>query len=203
MYRVLSILLALLFAAAVVHPATMPKMRPYSGQGVVELSLAAPEGGDAARVFALYQEPGIGRQEELQSTRAPFMEWIFKRTASHVPLLVMARKGNWLKVVYDEAGREAWLNPGRRGRYLPWESYLRHQGGRLLPGLRKQYYQLCAQPGKAPVATLTPKQLFRMLKVDTDWALVAVDQSTLGWLRWRDEDSRLLVSLEATDAQNR
>jgi hypothetical protein len=44
-----------------------------------------------------------------------------------------------------------------------------------------------------------PKLSFKVLKLDGDWALMMPDQSTLGWLRWRDEDGRLLISVDMDD----
>jgi hypothetical protein len=43
---------------------------------------------------------------------------------------------------------------------------------------------------------MTPKQAFRVVKVQRDWVMVLLDQNTLGWLRWRDDDGRLLISVE-------
>ncbi len=64
----------------------------------------------------------------------------------------------------------------------------------MLPGLRKLYYQVFRQAGKMPVtAPALPRQSFKVVKLEGDWALIMPDQDTLGWLRWRDEDGRLLV----------
>ena len=112
-----------------------------------------------------------------------------------MPLMVTARKGNWLRVAYDDAGREAWLNPRRSAVFQAWDLFFKGQPAKLLPGLQKRYYQLFRQPEKGVLATLTPKQLFTVVKLENDWALVVFDQNSLGWLRWRDEDGRLLVGL--------
>jgi hypothetical protein len=42
---------------------------------------------------------------------------------------------------------------------------------------------------------MTPTQLFRVVKLENDWAMVMSGQNSLGWLRWRDEDGRLLMGL--------
>jgi hypothetical protein len=46
------------------------------------------------------------------------------------------------------------------------------------------------------LTTLTTKQLFKVLRLENDWAMVLIDQNALGWLRWRDEDGRLLIGIE-------
>lgn len=68
--------------------------------------------------------------------------------------------------------------------------------GHMLPGLKSKYYKLRQHRGGDPAATLTPKQIFKMLKIENAWALVLTDQEMIGWLRWRDEDGRLLVGID-------
>jgi hypothetical protein len=112
-----------------------------------------------------------------------------------IPLIVTARKGGWLKVCYDDAGREAWIDPQRRGTFQSWDQFMKGQMSRLLPGLLKQYYQLYKEPDRNPLSTLTTLQRFKVLKLEDDWFMVMSDQKTIGWLRWRDEDGRLLVGV--------
>ncbi|QEM69462.1 hypothetical protein FO488_15730 [Geobacter sp. FeAm09] len=187
--------LALLLLGA--SPAiSQQQMRPYSGIGV--LLLAVEHGGDGSRQepLYLYEEPAVRRMGALDSGRPPSYEWLFTGNASGVPLIVTARKGEWLRVAYDDAGRQGWLEPRQRGAFQSWNTMLKGRSCRLLPGLRKQYYQIFRQPGKLPLALpALAKQPFRVVKLDGDWALAMPDQSTLGWLRWRDEDGRLLISV--------
>jgi len=198
--RIVTSLVALLFVAAVAcaaptPPASAPKMRPYCGIGVLVLAIP-PADDDTGESYPLYDEPAIARRGVLDMARVPPYEWIFGSHSTSRPLMVTARKGEWLRVAYDDAGREAWLNPRRPALFQPWEEFLKGQAGTLLPGLQKRYYQLFRQPGAGPLATLTPKQPFRVVKLEHDWALVAATgQTMLGWLRWRDEDGRLLVGV--------
>lgn len=173
------------------------RMRPYAGIGVLQLTIQPAADQESPEPFLLYEEPAVSRLGDLNlnSGRPPF-EWVFGASRGSVPLIVMARKGGWLRVTYDDAGREAWLAPGRRGLFLTWDFYLKRHTAHLLPGLQKKYYALFQQPGNGTLFSLTPKLSFRVLRLDNDWAMVMLDQKTLGWLRWRDEDGRLLLALE-------
>jgi hypothetical protein len=194
--RISTALMALLLVATAVcaAPPSPPKIRPYSGIGLLMLT-ASDLDRKHNEPYLLYDEPAIARRGELDNSRVPPYEWIFGPFSGHLPLVVTARKGGWLRVVYDDAGREAWLNPHRSALFQPWELFFKGQFVRLLPGLQKRQYQLFQQPGKGVPSFVTPKQLFRVVKLENDWALVVTDQNSLGWLRWRDEDSRLLLGL--------
>lgn len=187
------VLLLVATVARAVPTPPAPKMRPYCGIGVLMLPLAGNAGTGEA--FHLYDEPAIARRGDLDFSRVPAYEWIFGSMSTGLPLMVTARKGDWLRVAYDDAGREAWLDPRRSASFQPWEEFFKGKVGKLLPGLQKKYYQLFRQTGKGALAALTPGQPFRVVKLEDDWALVVSDQNVLGWLRWRDEDGRLLVGL--------
>ncbi|HEY3309274.1 MAG TPA: hypothetical protein VGJ93_12530, partial [Desulfuromonadaceae bacterium] len=176
---------------------TPQKLRPNAGIGILLLSISSGADGEKPEPLFLYQEPAISRLGELNGGTIPPYDWIFGMSSSTVPLIVTARKGNWLKVVCDDAGREAWLILQRQGAFHTWESFFKGKVGRLLTGVRKQYCQLFIQPGKGASTVLNPKKSFKIIKIEDDWALVMLpDQNTLSWLRWRDEDGRLLIGLE-------
>ncbi len=171
------------------------KMRPYSGIGVYVIPKAV-SGREPQSPIYLYREPGLFRIGSVNVSKLSGNEWIFGSQSEYAPLIVMARKGNWLKVCYDEAGREAWIAPQGRDAFKPWDVFLRGGSFHLLPGLRKQYYQLYSQPDQNPMLDLTADLTLRALKVESDWVMVLLEQKASGWLRWRDEDGRLLVGLE-------
>lgn len=141
----------------------------------------------------LYEEPALLRVGVLNSSRLSENEWIFCPKEWASPLIVSARKGGWLRVYYDNAGREAWIDPQNKGRFQSWEQFLKLRTGRMLPGLQPQYYQLLQQPGGKLLATLTPKRVFKVLKLDKAWGMVLTDQSQIGWVRWCDDDGRLVI----------
>lgn len=141
----------------------------------------------------LYEEPGLSRVGILNSSRISGNEWIFGLSDGTLPLIVSARKGDWLRVFYDDAGREAWIDARSKGRFQSWEQFLKLQTGHMLPALQPQYYHMLRQPGGELLATLTPKQLFRVLKLENAWGMVLTEQSQIGWVRWCDSDGRLTI----------
>ena len=187
---VITVLIAVSAAAASPYPPQ--KMRPYAGIGVLYLPLIDTDDGP----LPLYDEPGLSRQGTLNRNQIPPFDWIFGTSPRVQPLFVMARKGDWLRVTYDDAGREAWLNPPRDAIYQTWDLFYKGHVSRLLPGLQKKQYQLYQQQGTAPLMTLATTQPFKVLQMDNDWAMVLlIEQNSLGWLRWRDEDGRLLIGI--------
>lgn len=188
--------LVILVPASLYSAATPVKLRPYAGIGILLLSASPGVDGANPVPLNLYEEPAISRLGELNGGTVSPYDWIFGMSNAKLPLIVTARKGSWFRVVYDDAGREAWLMPQRQGAFHSWDSFFKGQMGRLLPGLRKQYYQFYQQPGKVALATQVPKKGFKIVKLEDDWALVMPDQNSLAWLRWRDEDGRLLIGLE-------
>jgi len=194
---VVTVVLLLQVAATAAPQQTPQQMRPYSGIGVLLLAAEPGEGNGRREPLYLYEEPAVLRIGALEERQAPPYEWLFTRNASRLLLIVTARQGNWLRVAYDDAGRQGWLEPRQRGVFQSWNTLLKGRSCHLLPGLRKQQYQLFRQPGKIPVAPPPlPRQSFKIVKLEGDWALVMPDQDTLGWLRWRDEDGRLLISVD-------
>jgi hypothetical protein len=189
---VILLILSLVVTTAVAAPSGPPEIRPYTGIGILILPVTGNDLGDP---LILYEEPGLSRLGSLNTGKIPRNEWIFGASAGVLHLIVTGRKGLWLRVVYDDAGREAWLNPARTGTYQTWDFFMKDHVSRLLPGLQKKYYQLYQRPDKALLATLTTGQFFKVLQMENDWAMVLSDRNALGWLRWRDEDGRLLIGV--------
>jgi hypothetical protein len=168
-------------------------MRPYTGIGLVVFSQADSAAAQELQV-PLYEEPALSRIGILNSSQLTGNEWIFDPSDGMPPLVVSARKGNWLQIYFDDAGREAWIEPQGKGAFQTWEQFLKQHTSRLLPGLQAQFYQIQQQNGKL-LGTLTPKQTFKVLKLENNWALVLTGQGQIGWLRWCDDDGRLLVGV--------
>jgi len=169
-----------------------PRMRPYTGIGVVVFRSSGLLQGQE---LPLYEEPGLLRLDVLNNSRLSGNEWVFGLADGASPLIVSARKDGWLRVFYDDAGRQAWIDPLYKGSFKPWDEYLRLQTVRMLPGLQPRYYRLQQQRGGKLLATLAPKQVIKILAVEDSWGMVLTDQALIGWLRWRDEDGRLLVGI--------
>ena len=195
MFRTIALLIfaALLAAAAVAAP---PPPRPDTGIGTLVVS-AFPGTADPPELI-LYREPGVGRTSAKSVAAFPHLAQFLKAPPGEYPLAVTARKGMWLQVIHDDAGRAAWLEPRRAWPFVPWDEILKGKGARLLRGIKKPYYVLVDEGGKAvpDLEPLTPERGFRIIEVEGDRIRVIIDLTAMGWLRWRDEDGRLLITLE-------
>lgn len=173
-----------------------PPPRPDTGIGTLVVS-AFPGTADPPELI-LYREPGVGRIAAKSVAAFPHLAQLLKAPPGEYPLAVTARKGMWLQVIHDDAGRTAWLEPRRAWPFISWDEILKGRGARLLRGLKKPYYVVVDEGGKAlPVLEpLTPERAFRIIAVEGDRIQVLLDLTVMGWLRWRDEDGRLLITLE-------
>jgi hypothetical protein len=182
-------------ATAIAAPS--PRMRPYTGIGLVVFSQplkAVPEGLHVQ----LYEEPGLSRIGMLDSSKLSGNEWVFGVQGAPSPLIVSARKGDWLRVFYDDAGREAWIDPQNNGRFQSWEQFLKLRTAHMLSALPPQHYRLLQSPNGKQLGTLTPKQVFKVLKLENAWGMILADQSRIGWVRWCDDDGRLMIGAGAS-----
>jgi len=196
----LFIISSLLFALFVLptHGAP-PKPRPYTGSGLLIIRPPASPGFDQPGTLVLYREPEVGRVAEPACGALPLLTQVIEPSVGEYPVAVMGKKGAWFKIAYDEAGREGWLETARGWDYLPWEEFLPGRTARLLPGLRKAYYVLRRDPAAdaREMDTLTPESAVRIVRMDGDWAHVTVAPQTAGWLRWRDEGGRFLITVRS------
>lgn len=171
------------------------RMRPYTGIGVLLLPLSPSLAQETLGDLPLYDQPAMVRLGVLRRSTVPRLEWILGMAQENVPVVVMARRGEWLRVTYDDAGREGWVKPWWRNAFETWDELFIGRSVRLLPGLRERYYRLFSRPDGEPLAGLTSRQLFRVETVDSDWVRVMDERNLAGWLRWRDEDGRMLLGL--------
>jgi len=170
-----------------------PKMRPYSGIGVLQISSVGVT--DSIR---LYSDPGIGRCCKIETDAIKELNgWLF---GADLPpsLLVTARKGDWLEVEHDDAGRTGWIMQERRWSYTPWEQYLKGKQIQFLRNSPKKLIQVVSRPGSTEGKTLPSRQPMKVIMGQGDWAYVLLDQSNGGWIRWRDGDGRLLVGFDVS-----
>lgn len=197
--KISTIIIVLLIVWCVTTPASAasaphPRLRPYAGIGVLSLPIQLRH--QQEEPLSLYEGPGLARVGALSAGAVQWGGLVFGESPEAIPLIVTGRKDTWLRVVFDDAGREAWVKPPAAGRYQTWEQFFKSRMVAALPGIQKKHLQLYRQPDGAVLAPLAPRQTFRVLKLDHDWALVVPpDQGTLGWLRWRDEDGRLLLGV--------
>jgi len=190
----IGLLLALLFLPA----AGAQQFRPFSGSGVVIVRPLNPESKVAPVPIPFYSDPGVARIVERPAAGIPNLSSILKTPAGEYPLAVMEKKGNWLRIAYDDAGREGWVERARWWDYIIWEDFLKGRVARLLPGLEKGSYALRA--GSSPTApqtgALSGRESLRIIEVSDDCALVITGSGLSGWITWRDGDGRFLVTFD-------
>lgn len=176
--------------------AAPPPLRPETGIGL--LLVRVPTDAPDVPPLILYREPGIGRITEMGVTALPHLARILGAPPGEYPLVVTARIGRWVQIISDDAGRRGWVEPRRAWPVVRWEEFLEGKDARLLRGLRKPYYVPRNGPGVAApeMEPLTPDRGFRIVKVEGDRIQGSMAPNLLGWLRWRDEDGRLLIILE-------
>jgi hypothetical protein len=200
-------ILPLLLLLLLISPAdgALPKPRPYSGSGLLLIPTASLHHPETATRLVLYREPGIGRITEMTAAELPLLVQVLGATAGEYPVAVMATKGAWLNIAYDDAGRQGWIELEGRWHYTPWEEFLQGRAVRLLPGLKKSAGTLRSEPSStaAELATLSQAGASRAELIQGDWLRIRIDPQTSGWLRWRDESCRFLVALPGENGQQK
>jgi hypothetical protein len=189
----ISIMLAELFLPA----AEAQQLSPFSGSGVVIIRPLNPESQVAQASISFYRDPGVARISERAAAVIPSLSSILKMPAGEYYLAVMGKKGKWLRIAYDDAGREGWVEMARWWDYITWEDFLKGRVARFLPGLKKGAYTLRAGPSTTAPQTgaLSGKEELHIIEVADDWALVITDSGLSGWLTWRDGDGRFLITI--------
>lgn len=176
------------------HAASPVKARTLSGVGVVRIT----ESGAMNRV-SLYREPGIGLLQTISLTALPSLR-LSGINLDRLYFPVIAKKRGWLKVVIDDSERTGWLEMQRGWQFSSWERFLENRQVTMLRGLRKDYYLL------RKAAAITADSLGSMEKsnslvcreIDGEWAMLESAGGVSGWLRWRDENGRLLLTADVS-----
>ena len=185
------VLLLLLLPCWLPAGAAPVKARPLAGIGLLRLTEQSAGRGKVA----LYREPGVGRVLTATIDELPVLRES-GAAGDFCYLPVTARKRGWLKIQYDEAERDAWLESRTGWQFLRWEEFLPGRQVSLLKGLRKDYYQLRREPALTADSTgnVDKEVKLTVQQVDGDWLAVAAG-GTAGWLRWRDDNGRLQIQL--------
>jgi hypothetical protein len=176
--------------------------RPYTGIGLLLIRPFYSADTPANSSVVFYEEPGIKRVAELNYVDIP--RFLPVDTAQgESAIAVSGKKGEWLKIAYDDAGREGWIRQKRYWEYTPWRSFLQGRHVALLPELRETDYMLhkeCSDTSPV-IANLTSRQVLVVTRVEGDWIRVENGPSCSGYIRWRGNGGRIMISPDGTHPQ--
>jgi len=198
MFRTL-LLSALLLAIGLTVFAALPvKARPLGGIGLLTIGTATSGGKGEARRLILYKEPRLERVAELTVNRLPALAPVLISAEGRSCAIVTSARPGWLRIVYDEAERQGWVERPGRGEFQRWEQFLPGRLITMLPGLRKDYYLVRKEAFLAakPLENAVREVKLTVVQVEGDWVKVRGAAAQAGWLRWRDDNGRLTVSVK-------
>lgn len=171
-----------------------PNLRPLAGKGVVIVPAVTPH--DETIV---YDSPGVRRKGSSELARLPALSSSVSRKGGETVLAAFALREGYVLVAVSASGEDGWLELRPEWRFVTWERYLAGRTVRLMTGLRETASRLRQTPAEsgatvgAVSATAPP---LTVSEVRDDWALVHGRETVTGWLRWRDGDGRLLVTVK-------
>lgn len=191
------LLVGILLALTVVAGHGAPPPRLHSASALLLMDPPFPRTAAEPSAIVLYREPGVERLDS--RTYLQLLQNLprFAATASRLLVPVSRRKGEWVRIPYDDAGREGWLHMERGWRIVPWSDFLPGAMVRLLPGLKSEFYVPASLPARTPAdggPTLKNQDL-QILSVREDWIEAETPEGLHGWCRWRDDDGRLTINL--------
>jgi len=185
--------LLILLSFSTLSAASPVKARPLTGIGI--LLIKEPESGNGA--LRLYREPKLGRIAEISVKNLPNLSPFIVSGEGRRVAVVTAKRFGWYRIIYDDGEREGWVERRVSCTFLGWEELLSGRGATLLPGLKKDYYQLRREPYQSsePIELLGREMGIYCIKRYGEWMEVSVRGEKTGWLRWHDDNSRLLIAV--------
>jgi len=170
-----------------------PEPPPLAGKGLVILPAPVSSGE-----LVFYEFPGVRRIGSFRQEGLPMLTPAVRVKGGETALGVLSVREGWLRIACDASGREGWIEQGNGWSYRPWEHYLPGRTIRPAPGLKEVAYRLRVSPTERGVqdGAASPGFPFLVRSVRDDWAAVETAGQPRGWLRWRDGDGRLLVTVE-------
>lgn len=183
-------LLLLLLAAAPAIAAAPVKARTLSGIGILLISREQSQ-------ITLFREPSLGRIATTDASALPLSQSI-QPPAGFLAAVVTAKKGGWYRILYDDGEREGWIKGHSSYHYHRWGELLGNRPVILLGGLKKEYYQLRKSPDSSAAALEPVGKGVKVtaLGIEEEWLEAETASKTRGWLRWRDDNNRLVIAIQ-------
>jgi len=194
MLRTVALLLLFSLSASPAVAASPVKARVLSGIGII---LFRSDAAKQQPALILFKEPSLGRIAALDIALIPALSQSITPPEGFTPAIVTSKKSGWYRIVYDDGEREAWIEGRSSYQFYRWEELLKNRQVAMLGGLKKDFYLLRSGPdlSAASIAAVDKGSRVNSLFTDGDWIRVLTDSHTDGWLRWRDENSRLVISV--------
>ena len=193
MLKLFTLLLTFLVSALPVAAAAPVKARIPSGIGILLIN-KVPAGINTPII--IYKEPSLGRLAEREPGRLPSLSQSISSPDLSVPAIVTLKKSGWYRIIYDDGEREGWIENQPSYKFIKWADLLRGRSVSLIGGLRKEFYILHrkATVSSEQIEPVEKGKLFTSLRVNGDWMLLMTDTGAQGWLRWKDDNGRLVIS---------
>lgn len=192
--KILALCLTVALLAAPAVGAAPVKARVPSGIGIVLLNHGSAE---KPSVLTIYKEPSMGRLAEIAADRLPSLARSITSSELAIPTIVTSRKSGWYRIIYDDGEREGWIKGHSSYQFYRWEELLKDRPVSPIGGLRKEFYQLRRSPDSSAEGVIPLSKGSRVIALDVegDWIRAMADSRTEGWLRWRDENSRIVIAI--------
>lgn len=194
MLKTTALLMMLLISAFSAAAASPVKARVLSGIGIL---LIRSETANQRPELSLFKEPSLGRIAEIDAVLLPSLSQSLTSPMEFIPAIVTSKKSGWYRIVYDDGEREGWLEGRSSFQFYRWDELLKNRQLVLIEGLRKDYYLLRRDPDVASesLEAVCKGSRVTSLLTDGDWIRVVTEAKTQGWLRWRDDNSRLVIAV--------
>ncbi len=194
MLKLFTLFVTIALFTAPAAAASPVKARVLSGIGIVLLN---SEPAAKPSPLAIFREPSLGRITEVDINSLPALAQAITSPDGTIPAIVTSKKSGWYRIIYDDGEREGWIKGRSSHQFYRWEELLRNRSASLISGLRKEFYLLHKTPDSSSdsIFTLGKGSRVTALEVEGDWIRVFTDSRMEGWLRWRDENERLVIAI--------
>ena len=172
-----------------------PQLPPPAGRWVL---IIPPSDATAAVTFREY--PGARRLESVAKALAelPSLSPAVSAPGGGLVLALLSLREGYARVALSPSGQTGWIQVRPGWQIAPWERFLPGRTVRLRGGVRdaaRQLHRTPAETGEVTGSVPTSSPL-TAAEVRDDWLLVRSGDTATGWLRWRNGDGRLLVTVE-------
>ena len=170
-----------------------PPSRLYAGRGVLIIPAA-----DRSAEVLLYEYPAVRQKGSMPLAELPSLSPAVSPKGGEIVLATTALREGLARVSMAHSGEEGWLILRPNWRPLSWERFLAGRTVRLMTGLQGTASQLRQTPAEsgAIMGSAAAGSPLTVGEIRGDWAQLLKEETHLGWLRWRDGDGRLLVTVE-------